>query len=84
MGVSMKKPKLQKNIIGDRVREARLKSKPKVTQLDLIARLATRGIELDETAISKIESGTRPVMDFELVAIAESLGVKVVWLLGKE
>jgi transcriptional regulator with XRE-family HTH domain len=73
--------KRPKNLIGDRVRQARLGNNPKVKQLELIARLAVRGIQLDETAISKIEAKTRPVTDIELVAIAESLDVSVNWLL---
>lgn len=72
-----------KNIIGGRVREARRKSNPKITQIDLIARLAIRGIYLDCTAISKIESFRRPVTDIELVAIAEALNVSILWLLEK-
>jgi transcriptional regulator with XRE-family HTH domain len=74
----------QRNLIGDRVRQARLKVKPKITQTDLLARLATRGIELEDTTISKIEARTRPVTDIELVAIAEALSVSILWLLGKE
>ena len=73
-----------KNLIGDRVREARHKCKPKVTQTDLLARLAIRGIDLEKTTISKIESKTRPVTDIELVAIADALGVSVLWLLNEE
>ncbi|WP_041701834.1 helix-turn-helix domain-containing protein [Gottschalkia acidurici] len=73
-----------RNLIGDRVRQARHKVKPKVTQTDLLARLAVRGIELEKTTISKIESKTRPVTDIELVAIADSLGVSVLWLLNME
>ncbi len=76
-----KKPK---KLIGDRLRQARYKSKPKVTQIDLLARLAVRGIALEKTTISKIESKTRPVTDIELVAIADSLGVSILWLIGKE
>jgi len=79
--MKFKKPK---NLIGDRVREARHRTKPKITQSDLLARLAVRGIELEKTAISKIEAKTRPVTDIELVAIADSLGVSVLWLLGLE
>lgn len=74
--------KKNRNLIGDRVREVRLNSKPIITQADLLARLAVRGIELEKTAISKIESKSRPVSDIELVAIADSLGVSVVWLLN--
>lgn len=73
----------QRNLIGDRVKEARLKAKPKVTQTDLLARLATRGISLEKTTISKIEAKTRPVTDIELVAIADALKVDILWLLGK-
>ena len=74
--------KISKNLIGSRVREARLRVKPKVTQTDLLARLEIREIYLNETAISKIEAGTRPVTDRELVAIADSLHVTPNWLLG--
>ncbi|RMD00270.1 helix-turn-helix domain-containing protein [Clostridium autoethanogenum] len=73
-----------KNLIGDKVKFARLKSKPKITQNDLLARLEIRGIELEKTAISKIESKTRPVTDKELVAIADALDVSILWLLGRE
>ncbi len=73
-----------RNLIGDRVRQARYKYKSKVTQTDLLARLAIRGIELEKTTISKIEAKTRPVTDIELVAIADALGVSVLWLLGIE
>ncbi|NMA02019.1 MAG: XRE family transcriptional regulator [Clostridia bacterium] len=73
-----------KNLIGDKVRQARHRNKPKITQTDLIARLAVRGIELEKTTISKIEAKTRPVTDIELVAIADSLGVSILWLLGLE
>lgn len=74
----------ERNLIGDRVRQARHKSKPKITQTDLLARLAVRGVELEKTTISKIEAKTRPVTDIELVAIADALGVSILWLLGKE
>lgn len=73
-----------RNLIGDRVHQARHKAKPKVTQKDLLARLAVRGIELEKTTISKIEAKTRPVTDIELVTIADALGVSVLWLLDME
>ena len=70
-----------KNLISKRLREARLKSNPITTQVDLLARLEVRDIILDRTAISKIEAGTRPVTDVELVNIARSLRVTPHWLL---
>ena len=75
---------MSKNIIGDRVREARLRTKPKVTQTDLLARLETREIYLEKTSISKIEAGTRPVTDKELLTIADALHVSPNWLLKLE
>lgn len=74
----------EKNIIGDRVREARTKYKPKITQIELVSRLQVRGLNMEKTSVSKIENKTRSVTDKELVAIAESLNVSINWLLGKE
>lgn len=74
----------QRNLIGDRLKQARERNKPKVTQVDLLARLEVRGVVLEKTAISKIEAKTRPVTDIELVAIAEALNVSIIWLLEKE
>lgn len=74
--------KNNKNIIGERVRLARNRTVPKITQSDLLARLEVRGVILEKTAISKIEAKTRPVTDIELVALADALGVSVLWLLS--
>ena len=70
----------RKNLCGDRIREAR--AKRKVTQDELAARLQVAGVTLERNSISRIESGDRFVADFELVIIAESLHVPVLWLLG--
>lgn len=71
-----------KNLIGPRVKAARLRGRSVITQQDLSARLAVLGIDIDRTAISKIEAGERLVADFELLALARALGVSVDWLLG--
>lgn len=73
-----------RNLIGERVRISREKSKPPITQNDLSARLAVRGVELSRSSIAKIESLKRPVTDIQLVAIANALGVSIIWLLGNE
>ena len=73
-----------RNLIGDRVRLARNNASPKITQIDLLARLAVRGVVLEQTTISKIEARTRPVNDIELAALADALGVSILWLLSKE
>lgn len=73
-----------RNIIGKRVREARRKARPSVSQDDLAGRLAARGIVMDQTAISRIENQTRYVMDYEAQAIARALKVSVAWLFGEK
>ena len=82
----MKKTKKSKskNIIGPRVKEARLVFEPIISQDALAGRLAKRGISLDRSAISRIESQERYVMDYEVVAIAKCLKVSVGYLLGEK
>ena len=73
-----------KNIIGPRVRQARKSSQPPVTQIELVARLQTLGITIDQSGLSKLESGNRPVSDVEIVALAEALKVSPGWLLNTD
>jgi hypothetical protein len=73
-----------RNLIGTRVRQARIAHKPEITQSDLSARLTLLGLHIGRAAISKIEGGTREVTDVELVAISECLRVSPAWLLGTE
>ena len=72
----------RRNVIGERVRLAREKAKPLITQADLAARLQIKGLRLERVAISKIETGYREVTDVEAIAIAKALGVTISWLLG--
>ena len=74
----------KRNIIGARVREARLKRQPAVSQDDLAGRLAGQGVIMDRTAVSRIESQARYVMDYEAAAIARALKVSVAWLFGEQ
>jgi hypothetical protein len=74
----------QRNAVGPRIRAARLKCKPPVSQDDLAGRLASKGITLDQTAISRIEKQTRYLMDYELIAIAKALGASVASLVGEK
>ena len=73
----------QRNIVGQRIREARLRPSPPVSQDDLAGRLAAVGIVVDQTAISRIESQTRYLMDYEVAAVARCLKVSVAWLYGE-
>jgi hypothetical protein len=74
---------MQRNVIGSRVRQARLKSSPRISQLDLVARLQVQGLKIEQPALSKIENGRRPVLDIEILALAQALGVSVAWLFGE-
>jgi transcriptional regulator with XRE-family HTH domain len=71
----------RRNIVGNRIRQARKSAKPPITQMDLVARLQVQGIRIDRSALSKIEIGRRPVTDIEAVAFAKALKVSVAWLL---
>jgi hypothetical protein len=73
----------ERNQIGARIRLARLKCSPPVSQEDLAGRLAARGITMDRSAVSRIETRERYLMDYEIFAIARSLRVKVGWLFGE-
>lgn len=70
-----------RNIVGTRVRQARKAAMPPITQRDLVARLQVLGMVIDQSGLSKIESGQRPVSDIEVVALAKALKVSVEWLL---
>lgn len=72
----------KKNISGDRIREARLKMR--LTQADLAAKIQTEGVIMERDSISRIESGTRFIPDYELPVFARVLGVSVLWLLSME
>ena len=73
----------RRNVIGNRVKQARLRLNPKVSQDDLVGKLAAQGILMDRSAISRIESNSRYVMDYEAAAIARALKVSVAWLFGE-
>ena len=72
------------NLVGERVKTARRRRNPALTQDDLSGQLAAYGIQLDRIAISRIESGSRYVSDFEVRALSKVLGVSPAWLLGME
>ena len=74
----------RKNIIGERVKQARKNAKPPITQKDLVARLELLGVRIDQSGISKIENGQRPIFDNEVIALAKALKVKTAWLLGEQ
>lgn len=70
-----------KNLVGARVTEARQMRGMK--QVELLARLQTRGIDISIPALSLLEGQKRPGTDIELAALSDVLGVSVDWLLGR-
>jgi HTH-type transcriptional regulator, cell division transcriptional repressor len=73
-----------KNIIAQKMKEARKQAQPRVSQADLAARVEAYGVHIDRLGIGRIEAGTRTVLDFELRAIAAALYVPISWLVGEE
>lgn len=72
-----------KNLIGARVESKRKELGWK--QKELLAKLQIKGLELNASALSKLEGQIRSVTDQELLIIAETLDVNIIWLLtGKE
>ena len=71
-----------RNIVGARVTEARKALGMK--QVELLAQLQLRGVDLSVPALSLLEGQKRPVSDIELNALADILHVTVAWLLGRQ
>ena len=69
----------RRNVSGERVRQVR--TRKRLTQADLAAKVQTTGVILEQDAISRIENGSRMVQDYELRALAEVLGVTSDWLM---
>ena len=72
----------RRNVSGERVRQAR--TARRYSQRALAAKVQTEGVILEQDAISRIESGSRMVQDYELRALANILGVTSSWLLEME
>lgn len=74
----------QKNACGKMIRKIRIAATPPISQDDLSGKLAAMGITIDQGAVSRIESQTRYLMDYELIAIAKALKVEVADLLPRK
>src|SRR5438067_2106058 len=73
-----------RNIVGERVKEARKLHSPPLTQDQLSGKLAAEGVPLDRVGIAKIETGIRCAFDFEIRGLTAALKVDANWLLGIE
>lgn len=72
----------ERNICGERITERRKEINMK--QVELLRKLQDKGIEFNASGLSKLEGQIRSINDYELVALADILGVSVNWLLGLE
>ena len=70
------------NVSGDRVRELRLRAR--LSQSALAAKMQIEGAIIEQDAISWIESGSRLVTDYELLALTRIFGVSADWLIGSD
>ncbi len=58
---------------------------PRLARLlaELAARLQSLGVDIDRTAISKIEGGRRLITDVEIIAVCQALGIGVASLFAE-
>lgn len=70
------------NVSGDRIRELRLHAR--LSQAALAAKMQTEGATVEQDVISRIESGTRLVTDYELLVLTRIFNISADWLIGAE
>ena len=63
------------NISGERIRD--LRKHRGLTQEQVAAQMQVAGIQVDQKAISRIESGLRIITDYELLQLAKILKISV-------
>lgn len=61
------------NVSGDRIRELRLKAR--LSQAALAAKMQTEGVIAEQDVISRIESGSRLVTDYEILVLTRIFNV---------
>ena len=80
------KPRYQEpgnqNIIGIRIVE--LRKEKGMKQKDLLAKLQLANLDISATSLSRLEGQYRHAYDYEVMAVAEALGVDELELLGKK
>ena len=62
-----------KNIIGNKI--TKLRQEKNIKQKELLAKLQTKGIDINPSSLSKLEGQTRPVSDIELKILAEIFNI---------
>ena len=72
----------QRNIVGAKI--VQIRQEKNIKQKDLVALLQSKGMDISDTSMSRLEGQNRLVQDFEVPVLAEALGVSVEWLLKRE
>lgn len=75
-------PRGTRNIVGAKVE--RIRKAKRMKQKELVAILQSKGMDICDTSMSRLEGQNRLVQDFEVPILAEALGVTVEWLLSPE
>ena len=70
------------NIIGPRIKEARIRAG--LSQKQLSEKLELMAVYTCRGSVSRIENGHRAVTDIEIDAISKGLGVSLNYLFGRE
>ncbi|MDO5299566.1 MAG: XRE family transcriptional regulator [Clostridia bacterium] len=71
-----------RNIVGAKVE--RIRKQKHIKQKDFVAILQSKGMDICDTSMSRLEGQNRLVQDFEVPILAEALGVSIEWLLSRE
>lgn len=71
-----------RNIVGAKV--GRIRKQKHIKQKDFVAILQSKGMDICDTSMSRLEGQNRLVQDFEVPILAEALGVSIEWLLSRE
>ncbi len=70
------------NVSGEKIRENR--EKLGISQEQLAAKLQLLGLDTNQKAISRVETGSRVVPDYELEYYSKALGISILVLLSQE
>lgn len=70
------------NVSGDRIRELRLRAR--LSQAALAAKMQTEGAIIEQDSVSRIETGSRLVTDYELLVLTRIFNTTADWLIGAD
>jgi len=73
-----------RNLCGKKVMALRMAMEPKVSQRKLAEIIQLHGVDIDKTAVRRIEIGERYVTDIELKILCEIFNVSAAFLLDME